>query len=1360
MHIRSIALRCLGSVTQHKVFGLVAVGALLIAASSLRPSNDQAGGDASVHANEKPDAALDRFAVAAGVPGAGLQWCADIATRIEEEEYRVSQTARGLQAPNRAHNLRTQFEPGGIDVGPRNADEGEPAWRLTWRTTRWGRANQLVDIESRESEPRLEGERVTYAIGAIDEWYENRKEGLEQGFTIHERPAGSGPLIVAGQLGGGLRPQLAREKEAIDLLDEHGARVLRYGGLHVWDAGGDELPSHLELDGTDVALVIDDEDAVYPLTIDPILTSPSWTAESDQANAEFGYSVATAGDVNGDGFSDVIVGAWKYDNGESDEGRAYVFIGSPNGLSATPAWTAEGDQANARFGVSVASAGDVNGDGFCDVIVGATGYAASASNKGRAFLYFGSAAGLVTSPAWTADGGPTSELGRSVATAGDVNGDGFSDVIVGAWFADNGQTDEGQAFVYHGAPSGLAASPAWTGEANQASAFYGFSVATAGDVNGDGFSDVIVGAWLADNGQTDEGRAFVYHGSAVGLATTAAWTGESNQTNAFYGWSVSTAGDVDGDGFCDVIVGSYSYDNTPADEGAAFVYRGSGLGLATTAAWSFESGQSNSEFGVSVATAGDVNGDGFADVIVGAPSYDNGETNEGRATIYRGSATGFTGAIYWNADSDNGGAFFGGSVATAGDVNGDGFSDVIVGAWGFDNGATNEGQAFVYHGSADGPASFRDWFAESNQSGSEFGYSVATAGDVNGDGFSDVIIGAPYFDNGFNDDRGRAFVYYGSAGGLEATASWIAESSVARRFGNSVGTAGDVNGDGYADVIVGAPDFSGSPGRAFVYLGSVSGLAASPAWAVESEQVNSEFGVSVGSAGDVNGDGFSDVIVGARVFGNGQDFEGAAFVYLGSASGLSTTTAWTAESNQANAFFGNSVGTAGDVNGDGFSDVIVGSSSYDNGQDGEGRAFVYHGSAAGLATSIGWAAESNQVGAGFGASVATAGDVNGDGFSDVIVGAPSFDSMGRAFVYLGSFAGLVNFPSWTSENTQMPSFLGTCVGTAGDVNGDGFSDVIVGATLSGLGKALIYAGNASGVSSSNLWFSEGDQPAAQFGHSVCSAGDVNGDGFSDVVVGAPLFDNGHNEEGRAFVYYGNRGDGLDSAPRQLRTDGAAPIGVLGRSDSPTGFRLEALGRTAAGRGRVRLQHEVKPFGAPFDGTGLSTGTVFDTGIPTFGVGSAIELSGLVSGLNADALYRWRLRIVSDSPFFPHSRWFMLAANGSGEADLRTASASTGVVGALPAAAGSVWLEPLAPNPFSTVTELAYTLPEPRGVRLAVYDASGREVVVLADEFQDAGAHTTTWDGRTDAGRNLPAGVYFARLESGGRVEARKVVLAR
>jgi hypothetical protein len=228
----------------------------------------------------------------------------------------------------------------------------------------------------------------------------------------------------------------------------------------------------------------------------------AWTAESNQAGAFFGYSVASAGDVNGDGYSDVIVGAYLFDNGETDEGRAFVYHGSASGLSTTPNWTAESNQANAQFGVSVASAGDVNGDGYSDVIVGAYRFDNGQTDEGRAFVYHGSASGLSTTPNWTAESNQgNAEFGSSVASAGDVNGDGFSDVIVGAYLFDNGETDEGRAFVYHGSASGLSTTPNWTAESNQANAQFGYSVASAGDVNGDGFSDVIVGAPLFDNGK-------------------------------------------------------------------------------------------------------------------------------------------------------------------------------------------------------------------------------------------------------------------------------------------------------------------------------------------------------------------------------------------------------------------------------------------------------------------------------------------------------------------------------------------------------------------------------------------------------------------------------------------------------------------------------------------------------------------------------------------------------------------------------------------------------------------------------------------------------------------------------------------
>jgi hypothetical protein len=1259
------------------------------------------------------------------------------------------------------------FGERGIEVVPRTGKDVSPAWRFAWETIGIGRTGQMQAVEP--VSPESEGSRVTYRRDGWSEWYENTAKGLEQGFAIERKPAGEGPLRIMGEFPEALRPE-PREDGAIDFIDENGARALRYGELHVLDADGEELASHLTVANHEIALVIDDDGAQYPLMIDPLMTSPSWTAEPD-VTALFGHSVATAGDVNGDGYSDVIVGAWVFTNGESNEGRAFVYHGSAAGLSFTPNWTAEGNQVDAFFGYSVATAGDVNGDGFDDVIVGAMQYDNGSTNEGRACVFHGSASGLSATANWTAESDQDfAEIGRSVGTAGDVNGDGFADVIVGCPGFDNGQSGEGRAFVYHGSASGLSLAAHWTAESDQAGAQFGDAVSTAGDVNGDGFADVIVGAWLYTNGQGNEGGAFVYRGSASGLNATPARSAEGDQANANFGKSVAGAGDVNGDGFADVIIGSPGYTNGQSHEGRVWVYHGSATGL--TLVWGAESDQASNSFGWSVGTAGDANGDGFADVVVGNKDWTNGQFTEGRAYVYQGSAAGLATTPIWTAESNQASAQYGNSVATAGDVNGDGYSDIIVGAPQYDNGQTDEGRAFTYHGSGAGLAATAAWTGEADQVVAQFGWSVATAGDVNGDGFSDVIVGAPAYDNG-QMEEGRLFVYHGSATGLATTAAWTAESDQAgAQFGYSVGTAGDVNGDGISDVIVGAPTYDNGEfdeGRAFVYHGSAEGLLTTPAWTAESDQIDAEFGTSVGTAGDVNGDGFSDVIVGAEGFDNGQSGEGRAFVYWGSAAGLATSPAWTSESDHATAQFGASVATAGDVNGDGFSDVIVGARTYDNGQSNEGRAFAYHGSPVGLATSPAWTAESDQASAFFGISVGTAGDVNGDGFSDVIVGAIGYDNgqdgEGRAFVYLGSFAGLVLFPDVEVESNQIAASFGISVGTAGDVNGDGFSDVVVGARLynngqADEGRAFVYHGSATGLEFAAAWTAESNQAGARFGSSVATAGDVNGDGFSDVIVGAYQYANGEVDEGLAFAYYGNEGDGLDRIARQARTDDSAPIALLGPSDSPTSFRLKALGRTAAGRGQVRLQIEVKPFGVAFDGSGLGTGAIFDTGAPSQGIGSAVPLSELASGLTAETLYHWRLRIAADSPFFPRSPWLTLAGNALTEADLRTASPPTGIANEDAPAARDPQLDPVRPNPLRAHGEIAYTLPEAGRVRLAAYDVTGRQVAVLSDGAQEGGRHALRWDGRDAGGHALPAGVYLFRLETAGRVTSQKVVIAR
>jgi hypothetical protein len=1144
-------------------------------------------------------------------PGISTGWWATVQEEARQAEYQVtwqdqtylSDLAAAYQAPNRAHNLRTYFTPAGIRVIPRTPTvasgyQGEGkggGWEWGLTLTGYGYMGHIQPVVP--AKLAVTGNRVEYQRGGLTEWYVNDAEGLEQGFTLavppqlkNQNSAQGTPLEVGKRaksnlvltlaLSGNLIPSLMDEGQAVDFITPAGVRVLRYSNLHTYDATGRKLPTRLATQSSasssgQLTILVDDTAAIYPLTIDPLATPPNWTAESNQANASFGVSVGTAGDVNGDGYDDVIVGASKYDNGQTDEGRVFVYHGSASGLSPTISWQAEINQAGALFGGTVGTAGDVNADGYDDIIVGALLYDNGQTDEGSAFVWYGGDGGLGangtrTNADWRAESNQTGASFNAVATAGDVNDDGYADIIIGASKYNNGQNDEGRVFVWYGGGSGLGNNGApgnadWRAESNQAGANFGQAVGTAGDVNGDGFADIIVGADRYDNGQSNEGRVFVWYGGASGLGDNGApgnadWKAESNQGEARFGISAGTAGDVNEDGYDDIIVGAYFYDKGQSNEGLAFVWHGSSSGLGNNGApgnadWTTESNQAAANLGWAVGATGDVNSDGYADVIVGAPGYDNGQANEGRAFVYHGSASGLSLTADWTAESDQASASFGIAIGALGDVNGDSYSDVIIGASGYSNGQAAEGRAFVYHGSPSGPSPAADWTAESDQTQAFFN-RAATAGDVNGDGYADVIIGAYGYDNG-QADEGRAFVYHGSASGLSLTADWTAESDQESAFfGIAIGTAGDVNGDDYADVIIGAPGYDNGQmeeGRAFVYYGSATGLSPVANWTSEGEQANAGFGSPVGTAGDVNGDGYADIIIGASGYDNDQTDEGRAFVWYGSNSGLGVNANWTAESNQAEAFFGSSASTAGDVNGDGYADIIVGARLYDNGQINEGGVFVYHGSAAGLSLTANWTAESDQADAAgttdFGSSAATAGDVNGDGYADVIVGAVGYDNgqvdEGQAFVYHGSTAGLNSTANWTAESNQMGSGFAISVATAGDVNGDGYGDVIVGALLYGLsqpgeGRAFIWYGGSAGLGANGDptnadWLAESNQIGAGLGISVGTAGDVNSDGYADVIIGADTYDNDQINEGRVFVYHGSGNGPLLWQPKPAMT---------------------------------------------------------------------------------------------------------------------------------------------------------------------------------------------------------------------------------
>jgi hypothetical protein len=393
--------------------------------------------------------------------------------------------------------------------------------------------------------------------------------------------------------------------------------------------------------------------------------------------------------------------------------------------------------------------------------------------------------------------------GSSVSSAGDVNGDGIDDLIIGASRADpNGIYNAGQSYVVFGSNSGFGAgldlstlngSNGFALNGIAAGGFSGYSVSSAGDVNGDGFDDLIIGAFgSSSNTSNGAGQSYVVFGSNSGFGADLNLS-TLNGSNGFAikgfwlfdfsGWSVSSAGDVNGDGFDDLIIGAkYASPNSTNGAGQSYVVFGSNNGFGANLNLSTLNGSngfaingiaSYDQSGYSVSSAGDVNGDGFDDLIIGATRpHANGIPTAGHSYVVFGSNSGFGAGLDLstlngsNGFAINGIAAYdrsGSSVSSAGDVNGDGFDDLIIGA-------PFAGQSYVVFGSNNGfganlnlsTLNGSNGFAINGIAAGDFsGRSVSSAGDVNGDGFDDLIIGAKYASPNSINHAGQSYVVFG-----------------------------------------------------------------------------------------------------------------------------------------------------------------------------------------------------------------------------------------------------------------------------------------------------------------------------------------------------------------------------------------------------------------------------------------------------------------------------------------------------------------------------------------------------------------------------------------------------------------------
>jgi hypothetical protein len=972
--------------------------------------------------------------------------------------YSDEKASGAFYTNNPAHNLSARFTPRGAHITSTLSDDlssetppRNERSRISLRLIGAGYGDAIHTAQG-ESDITVKENRITYTHQlagntAVEEWYVNRAEGIEHGFTL-PAPVGEGiageRLRVMLELTGDLEAQSSGDGQAIAFKRAAGEIVLSYDHLRAFDASRRELTARLRTNDGGMFIEVDDAGASYPITIDPIFAGqPKLAATDGAANDQLGFSVATSSGT-------IVVGAPFDDDAAIDQGSAYVFVRTGGSLFFQAKLTAADAGANDNFGYAVAVSADT-------VVIGALhGDAGAAANSGAAYVFTRSGT------TWSqqaklaaADAASNDEFGCSVAIAN------VSDVVVGARSDDIGANlDQGSAYVFirsgvtwsqqqklteqaggftndqfgHavamgqnrvvvGSPfdnapaqdqgsayiftrSGVTWSLLQKLTANDGAAGDSFGVAVAMDIN-----SIVVGSYLDDiSGIPDQGSAYLY--STGGVFQQKLFNGDGSTGDAF-GISVAVAGNTA------VIGASFDDIGANANQGSAYLFNRSGTVWALAQKSTVADGASNDFIGgsVSIDRLGNT-------VVVGAHLDDVGaDANQGSASVFFLSNATWTEQHRLTAADGTADDHLGSSIALSGDT-------VVVGAPSDDVGAnTNQGSAYVFVRSATMWTEQQKLTALDGASADEFGNSVTISGDT-------VVVGAPFDDVGANTNQGSAYVFVRSGTTWnEQQKLTAADGTAGDQLGFSVAISGDT-------VVAGAP-FASPANLSYVFVRSGT------TWTLQQRLIaagGGSFFDNVGFSVAVSGDTLVLGAPGDQIDANSS--QGSAYVFVRSGTTWTQQERLAAADGAANDRLGSSVAISGDT-------VVAGSASDDIGANSsQGSAYVFVRSGATWTEQQKLTASDGAANDRLGSSVAISGDT-------LVLGVPGDQidantSQGSAFIFVRSGATWTMQQRLTASDGASSDVFGNSVAISGDTVVVGASSDDVGAT-NNQGSAYLFS---------------------------------------------------------------------------------------------------------------------------------------------------------------------------------------------------------------------------------------------------------------------------------------------------------------